>query len=300
MRKGRITFWGIYTILLVMITLISHNKEIIKVFFEEKEKPEEILQVYCIESERESFKKRMEKIQSAKVNFVEDKNQAQIVITDEIGAEEETKYQVIAYTPLVIGISTDSKIKKEYQKLGYLSKEDDTIFYFDKLIEDVLEGEFTQNIYCPKEDCIKGKIFYDFLLTTVNHGKYPKKEELEVCEEKVNAFLNSSSVYQINVEKWLTEKKTLDGQICISYETDLLPFISTMNYNVDMQYPETTLLYKLYYNQTSDQFDFLHEHNTLGNSYCQDLYRIRNYRCEGKIHYSRHQSNFSYTEIPLK
>ncbi|MFR2534354.1 MAG: hypothetical protein ACLS95_03875 [Clostridia bacterium] len=299
MRKGRIIFWGIYAILLVMITLICNNKEVIKAFFEEKEKPEEILQVYCIESEKESFKERMEKIQSATVNFVEDKDQAQIVITDVISSEEETKYQVIAYTPLVIGISTDSKIKKEYQKLGYLSKEDDTIFYFDKLIEDVLEGEFTQNIYCPKEDCIKGEIFYDFLLITVNHGKYPQKEELEVCEEKVNAFLSSSSVYQVNVEKWLREKKTLDGQICISYETDLLPFISTINYNVQMQYPETTLLYKLYYSQINNQFDFLHEHNTLGNSYYQDLYRVRNYRCDGKS-YLKYQRNFSYTEIPLK
>lgn len=293
MRKGRLIYWGIYILVLTVFSFLVYNKDSI---FTKKE--EENLSVYCIQELQESFRSRIEKVFSVQVQFVESEEEAQVILKDKITQEESKQYTSIAATPLVIGVSRESKIREEYQKLGYLS-EDDNSFAVDNLIEDAIAGNFTNKIYCPQSNTVQGELFYDFLLMTVNHGKYPKNEELKEAKEKVDTFLSLPFVYRVNIEQWLQAKQELKEEICFAYETDIFPY-ACKEY-CRMYYPQITVVYQLYYVDKENRNTSLIDQDTWWSvySYRRDLRESERYRINGQG-VSDLQKEFSYVEIPLQ
>lgn len=339
MRKNRIRVWIIYAIVLIFFTCLVRYKEVVKFiineiffssvcsfwmnvcissfiffsilgigqsFLENYKKikihlnkmigEKQIILVYCIRSQQEFLKDKLEKF-GLEVKFVENKKGADIILTDEVSEEEKYQYQRIAYTPLVIGVCAE--LDRTSELIHYLSGEKDTC-YMEQLIEDVVQDHFKYSIYCPKGDSIEEKIFYNFLLLTVNKGKYPQnKEQMESAKEKVNSFLEKPNVYRVDMAKWLQEKRKLNfDEVCICYERDLMDMVEAEK--CKMSYPKRTVLYELYYKNNNKELDFIKE-KPLGEewSYEQKLLYMQDYRINDEA-IEELQKEFSYVEVPLE
>ncbi len=287
MRKSRLVYWVCYTVVLTILTmiLVQVNRE------------DEILLTYCVQEQQERFQTRIEETFPLKVQFVTDKQEAQVILTDSITQQESSNYQRIAFTPLTVAVSSNSKNQKWYQELGYLSENKNT-FYFDKLVEDAVAGNFTEKVYCPKENTVKGDLFYDFLLITVNQGRYPKEgEEMQKAKEKVDCFLALPYVIRVDTGEWVQNKRSLDKEICLIFEADVSEFANEDDCNIC--YPEITVLYQLWYK------DKVAERNLIDKEFWEFSYRKQlcvydYYRLDGLVTDSDWQKEFSYVEVPLE
>lgn len=309
MRKTRLICW-ILSLVVCSIIIIIYQQEKNTVPYEERT----AINFYCPEKFQQDIKKIIEKSslfkKTHKVVFVSDKSNAEFILTDKITQTEED-YVRVGWSPLVVAFDNQTKGKvKNYTSKGYLVESDNTYTIdFEKVIDDTLNGEWKDKIYCPQPNTREGELFFDFLLININHGIYPKsEEELEYCIQIANQFLNSSIVMQTNVVQRLKHKLAVENELYVLLESNLYDMKSD-NYEFDISYPINTVLEEYYYGfQGANQKDLKevleHEKWTEYGNRVQNIMHLQGYRyneyAPGIGIYFHVKNGFSYVEIPLK
>lgn len=215
-------------------------------------------------------------------------------------------YSIEGYSPLVICLK-DTKNLNNYLKTttkeGFLTCDDNKIKNngqdvincdFLRIIEAVLNKEDWSNlggedkkitVYCPEPDTISGKLFYEFLLITINNGKYPT-DNLEQVKEKADLFLNSENTIQADVCSKMSKLGYVleEEDIYILFESDLLN--ETHNASISVAYPEITVIKELYlqYNNSDlqDSISKCFDSTSMYSSYLySDIYYDHYYRNSG-------------------
>ena len=308
MRKERLLFW---TVSLVMCALfiMAYNKKQNEIPYEERT----AINICCDDLFKEELKKRIEKSSAFedthKVVFIDNKEQADFVLTSEITSSDEG-YKKIGWAPLVVAINEDKDSRKIYKKDKYLIEDNNGKYTidFNKIINDSISGTWTEKIYCPKQDTPEGKMFYDFLLITVNNGKYPKESEMNACKYKVTKFLNSKVVIESNVYESLKSKKVVKKELYIIFE-NVIEDMTNSSYEFIVSYPINTITKTWYYkfptgNKKLEEWFYTETFTSSGNR-LEDLmyfYLIRNTHHDTAYRVDTFNTNngYSYTEIPLK
>jgi len=178
-------------------------------------------------------------------------------------------YTVEGYSPLIICLK-DSDNAKNYLKTntknGFLtcndgakkiknSSNDSITCDFLRIINVVLKnGDWSDlggedkkiTIYCPDPDSVDGKLFYEFLLITLNGGKYPK-ENLEEISLKAQKFLDSPNTVQTDVSSKIAKlgEEVEENDIYILFEEDFLK-VANDYAKILVAYPELTVIKQIY------------------------------------------------------
>lgn len=224
--------------------------------------------------------------------------------------EEENKDNsdtvLTSFTPLIIGMKNSKSLQK-YAENELLtsteeinnSVEDEISIDFKKIIDAVVDGENWSlfggenkeiKIFVPKEDTIEGKIFYNFLLVTINNGNYPENEEtLKTVKETANSFLKSSNCVKVeNVINELNKISSINAtDIYVLFEADFMNSTvwSQEKLDISLAYPNTTLVKHIYTKASENEFEEL---STFFYSLSEEL----NYRTSS-IHSFEEDSNYN-------
>ena len=206
-----------------------------------------------------------------KYETISDSKKADIVLTTDYSQiNTDKEYSVEGYSPLVVALKNtpnlNNYLKSTTQK-GFLTSrnskelkntsEDNIVCDFSVIMQTVLNGgdwsdlggeDKKITIYCPNINSSDGRIFYDFLLITVNNGKYPSAEALDVSIEKVEAFLNSPNVIQTDVEAKISTLSDAisESDIFVIFESDLVTVAKDFSSNISVTYPDTTVIKSVY------------------------------------------------------
>lgn len=301
MWKKRIFFWCI-SLCICSAIIIVYQDNMKKIPYDEKT----TISTYCPEKIREKTKKVIEdsKIgKTHKIVFTNNKNTAEVVLTDKITTTD-SGYEKVGWTPLIVAFDIKNENKKEsYKKNGYFEefKSGRYIKYtvnFKKVIEDTLDGKWKDKIYCPNPNTREGEIFFDFLLVSIN-GRYPKNyEEINSCTKRANEFLDNSLVVQCDVNERLERKRVIENELYIIFEKDI--YNMEDGYEYDISYPSNTVTCDYYYyHKGGDNTEDLEE--SILESMCKNGIRSEIYYGDAISSSYYHVSNgFSYVEIPLK
>lgn len=197
-------------------------------------------------------------------------NEADFIFTsniDEINTESE--YTIEGYSPLIICLKDTENAKnylKTNTKSGFLTCNDDAkkiedsstasiICDFRRIIDVILKnGDWSDlggedkkiTIYYPTADSVEGKLFYEFLLITLNNGKYPESN-LEEIKLKAQEFLDSPYTVQTDVSSKLSKlgDEVQENDIYILFESDFLK-AANREAEILVTYPELTVIKQLY------------------------------------------------------
>ena len=258
--------------------------------------------MYCDKLFQDEVKDVIEKNKKYRVVFNDDKNNADFVLTDKIGKDDEN-YTRVGWSPLVVAIPQNPQIIKTYEKNGYIIIKEDSYnrnkginYYIDflKVINNTINGTWVTNIYCPKIDTVEGRFFKEFLISTVNDGKYPStEEELENCEKEVKKFLESKNVIQTDVAQWYSDKKVLEDELCILFENEIYGGLNT--------YPNNTVIHEWYFSYPTNRQDLKklfskEKFFEMGNRIEHILY-MHNIRTKNAI--NSYSTGFSAIDIPI-
>lgn len=182
---------------------------------------------------------------------------ANIVVSS--GKADDPEYMKFAFSPFVIGYDFYAgNYYKQLKKSNVMTPSEfdknlDEID-FQKVISEVIEegkwsnlgvGDLnTIKVFYPSEDTEYWHDFYDFMLVTVNGGKYPEETEMKNAEEAVQRFLNSS--YTESVTDFSQQVERTGGFTSNAFW--ILPekeFFS-INRNVVLLYPKVTVYCNFY------------------------------------------------------
>lgn len=251
--------------------------------------------------EKKSFSKHYAYEEAAAYN-------ADLVFTSDIDLiDTKQNYSVEAYSPLVICFKDTNDLNsslKSKTKQGFLTCKDTKIRNttsdavncdFKRVINAVLNGQDWSDlggtdqkitIYCPTSDTVEGKLFYAFLIITINDGKYPTSNVGEI-KEMADKFLASPNVIQTDVASKIDKLgSSLEyGDMYILFESSLL---ASANQSADIcvTYPEVTVVKQLYLQYrnseieegVSKQFDKndLTHYSLSAGLYYEEFYRTKN------------------------
>ena len=114
------------------------------------------------------------------------------------------KGKQIAYSPIVSVFNADESLYESLIKEKYLVEyEKESDYYdldFNKIINEIITNGSKFKIYYPAENTELWEEFYNLLLFTVNGESFPRNaEELKICQEKIDKFLNSKNVDSIDI-----------------------------------------------------------------------------------------------------
>ncbi len=233
---------------------------------------------------------------------------ADLVFTSDIDLiDTKQNYSVEAYSPLVICFKDTNDLNsslKSKTKQGFLTCKDTKIRNttsdavncdFKRVINAVLNGQDWSDlggtdqkitIYCPTSDTVEGKLFYAFLIITINDGKYPTSNVGEI-KEMADKFLASPNVIQTDVASKIDKLgSSLEyGDMYILFESSLLASADSYA-DICVTYPEVTVVKQLYlqYRNTeieegvSKQFDKsgLLDYSLSAGLYYDKFYRTKN------------------------
>ena len=192
-----------------------------------------------------------------------------LVFTSDISMIDTTRdYSIEGYSPLVVCLKNTKNLNnylKTTTKEGFLtcsssnkiknSVLDVISCDFSRIIEAVLNGDDWSDlggedkkitIYCPESNTIAGNLFYEFLLITINDGKYPS-DNIEQIKEKANMFLDSPNTIQTDVKAKISKLSGVlqEEDIYILFESDLISATDGEG-KISVTYPETTVVRQLY------------------------------------------------------
>lgn len=208
---------------------------------------------------------------------VSDSTKADFTFTSDISMiNTSSEYSIVGYSPLVICLKNNENLNnylKTVTKEGFLtcnssnkiknSSSDNITCDFNRIIDAVINGEDWSDlggedkkisIYCPSPNTVEGKLFYDFLLITINDGKYPESN-FETVKQKADLFLNSENVIQTDVEAKIEKLNgELQEDIYILFEADLISATKKQG-DVCITYPETTVVKQLYLQYNNDNLE---------------------------------------------
>ena len=202
--KKRIILWVIFLAISVVYIAFNEYQKSLHV----ENTPTNKLYIYNDVGSESWVKKAFDKTElSSKytAEFKDDSDDVDIIITKNTAKlmEDEDKIISTSYTPLIICMKNSKNLQK-YQKSGLLissndidnSVQDAITIDFKKLIDAVINGDNWSvfggedndfKIIVPEEDSVEGKIFYNFLLVTINNGNYPSNKE-DLYSAKENKF----------------------------------------------------------------------------------------------------------------
>lgn len=205
MRKYRLIEWGVAIVVAIILWIGS---ETIEKIFTNTHTPKEVITVYAPEDMQKAFSKNLSKAELSskyKIEITENLENADICVNYQKEGDE--NYEKFAFSPFVIGYSTDKDCLKSLIKANTIipSAFDEEYYEIDllKVINEVIEDGKWKNLgienekeiklFYPAEDTIYWQDFYNFMLLTVNRGKYPNTDsEMKNAVEYVENFISSS------------------------------------------------------------------------------------------------------------
>lgn len=222
------------------------------------------------EDTRNIFEEQYEKKSFSKHYVYEEATayNADLVFTSDINSiDTKQNYSVEAYSPLVICLKDTNDLNsslKSKTKQGFLTCKDKKIRNatsdevncdFKRVINAVLNGQDWSDlggtdqkitIYCPISDTMEGRLFYEFLLITINDGKYPTSNVDEI-KEMADQFLASPNIIQTDVASKINKLgSSLEyGDMYILFESSLLASADS-SADICVTYPEVTVVKQLY------------------------------------------------------
>ncbi len=279
------------------------------------------------EDTRSIFEKQYEKKSFSKYYAYEEVTayNADLVFTSDINSiDTKQNYSVEAYSPLVICLKNTNDLNsslKSKTKQGFLTCKDTKIRNrtsdevtcdFKKVINAVLNGQDWSNlggtdqkitIYCPTSDTVEGRLFYEFLLITINDGKYPTSNMDEV-KEMADRFLAYPNVIQTDVASKIDKLGSCleYGDMYILFESSLLASADS-SADICVTYPEVTVVKQLYLQYrnseieegVSEQLDKsgLFDYNLSGSLYYNNFYRMNNMN---SVFYPQYEEKYFNTQ----
>lgn len=177
--------------------------------------------------------------------------------------QNDESYQKIAFTPFVVAYSNSSNYEKELKNAEVFveSSHVSGLYEIDflKIINEAIgDGKWTNfgvkddkklEVFYPSETSIYWHDFHDFLLLTVNNGRYPKTEaEMQNAEEIIEAFVNSEYTEGITdfYEKVERTGGFPDSAIYILTEKDALDISENKSKYAELYYPINTVYFNYY------------------------------------------------------
>lgn len=254
MRENRLSFW--ITSLIICACIIFIYSKIQKL--ESRVLPYEERQTTYIYSPKELQKNLKGTFEMTsvwddyygnthKITFTDDKNNASLILTDRVTSKD-VGYEKVGWTPLIVAFDENKKKVKTYVEDGYLIEVDEDTYEIDfkKIISDVESGSWKDKIYYPKKDTREGELFYDFLLSNANDGKYPDSDkEMKEAKETIDSFLSSSCLVESDTVDRLKTVYEIKDSLYIIFEKDIYEMDSS-NYKYKISYPTETVVKEWY------------------------------------------------------
>ena len=236
------------------------------------------------------------------------KESHKIVMTDnpnanicvEYAKQDDSTYQKFAYSPFVVAYNEEDDYLEELEKSEVCveCKYDDDYHEIDflKIIEEAIgEGKWSNlgiekqgelKVFYPDEESIYWNDFYDFMLVTVNDGKYPKNEaEFLAAEKTINKFIDSE--YTKGVTDFYEQVSRTGGfppnAIYTLPEKDVKYICSNQYEYARLLFPLNTVYFNYYVkgdelgNQIIDSFDETSFWNDFYKALKRNYYRVSKY-----------------------
>ncbi len=306
--KKRIIFWIISLIIAFSFQGVLQYQKNKPKETTKKEATKKNLYLYNDSIDEKKIKNKFESSSlntKYKLNFTDDSRAADGIITNNLDKLNAEKDDIIvnSYTPLVIAMKNSHELER-YVEEGILtakeginnSVKDEISINFKKVIDTVIKKKSKEDknsfrIIVPKEDSIEGKIFYKFLLVTIN-GTYPDNEvDLEKAKEKAIKFLESSNC--VEKEDVINELKTISSinatDLYVLFEADFMNSTIWKQKELDLSitYPNVTVVKHMYMKAVKEQKEL--------NDICNSLVKEMNYR-SSKNHSFSEEKNYNVKE----
>lgn len=316
MKLKRIIIWAICLVIAIIVIAFNNYKENLP----EVEQGPNLNNVYN-DVEKENLVKSVLNTAGAsskrKINFLSGTDSANCILTKDIDKlkDDENKVTLTSYTPLIIVMKNSANLQK-YKESGLLisskeinnSNEDEISIDFKKVIDAVVNGENWSTfggeekeikIIVPEKDSIEGKIFYSFLLATINGGSYPQNDEaISSANEIANKFYESSScVEKENIIDNLGKISSVNGtDMYVLFEADLMNSTIWSQHKLDMSiaYPTTTVVRHIYMQTEEDCTKLFNSVSTQLN------YRTSNTHSFAENRNYNVKDNIEFIEVPVE
>lgn len=262
MRKNRVWYW----IICIFVAFLVFKGE---AWFTRVPKEVLPIYVYAPEDMKKAFERTVDIAgleDDYKIVMIDDKSKANIIV--EMDKEYDSKYSKIAYSPFVVVYSSEdanikSMIKEGLLQDSFVDAECKEI-NFNKVIQEVVEEGKWENlgvkdmgtikVYYPKPSTKYYTDYYDFMLVTVNNGKYPKDEtELKKAMEQIERFEKSEFTEEVEdfSEKFNRTGGFLENTLYLipEHEADML---AGNNSEYGRLFYPTTTVYANYYLKTDE------------------------------------------------
>lgn len=247
-NKGRYIIWGIALGVAVIFLIIASIVNAVKNPAEKK-----TIFVNAPEQMITAFNNTFEELNLDKdyaIQYTEDLNKANFSVT---ATKTDNSQKQIAYSPIISVFNADDNLYESLIQKKYLVQFEEGSDLYDldlnKIIDEIITEEGSEfKIYYPAKNIELWEEFYSFLLITVNDGNYPKQpEELKVCQEKIDKFLNSKNVEPIDISNLKQFNGFSKNSIYFMTYADLGHFFE-VNGGISCRliYPKTTV-YEGYY-----------------------------------------------------
>lgn len=212
-------------------------------------------------------------------NYTTSSENYDFIFTSDIEKIDITRdYIVEGYSPLVVCLNNSKNLNnylKTTTKEGFLTcssnkkiqndSSDEITCDFLRIIEAVLNREDWSDlggedkkitIYCPESDTVAGNLFYEFLLITINNGKYPT-DNIEQIKEKADMFLDSPNTIQTDVISKISKLGGIlqEEDIYVLFESDLIFEAKSSDDMISVAYPETTVVKQLYLQYNNSELE---------------------------------------------
>lgn len=276
MKKGRIGLWIFCIILSAGLLFADYAKDNIVI-------PEKTpIYLYAPEDMTAAFQRAVlvgDLSSTHKLITTKDIEKANIVVGTV--KEDDPEYEKFAYSPFIVGYYEKDSYADKLKKSGLLSESiynessDYLEIDFLQAVNAVIKGESWEKfgldgigkvkIFYPDKSTIYWTDFYDFMLVTVNNGKYPKTdEEMKKAVQTIEAFEKSEYTEAlINFDEklerlggftkdvfWILPEKLISDLAYGNYHTNLLYPKTTVYMNYYIKYDEVGKKLKPYYNLT--------------------------------------------------
>lgn len=136
------------------------------------------------------------------IEYTSDESKANYCVSSNVKGN---KGKQIAYSPIVSVFNADETLYESLIKEKYLIEyEKESEYYdldFNKIINEAISTNGSKfKIYYPAKNTQLWEEFYNLLLFIVNGESFPKNaEELKICQEKIDKFLNSKNADPIDI-----------------------------------------------------------------------------------------------------
>lgn len=320
--KHRLIILFVFTITFIIITFI------ITPFKTDQNLQKTDLSICLDENTKEIFETQFEETKKLykyyNYTVSTDSKKSDLTFTSDISMIDKSKeFSVEGYSPLVICFKDAKNLNnylKTVTKQGFLTcssskkikntSSDVINCDFSRIIETIINGgdwsdlggeDKKITIYCPEPNTLESKLFYDFLLITINKGKYPT-DNLEEIKEKADLFLSVSNTIQTDVCSKISKLGGIlqEEDIYVVFESDLLSSTKGKG-DICVTYPETTVIKQLYlqYNNLDKFSDSITSKSNLKSKYYYRSEEYSNFKDPntGDSRYFNLQEGFNYYEL---